>query len=185
MEVHKKMKRPDRIAVTFGAIVLASVTLVGAFSASATGGDQTDPLITLSYLTQVVTPELMTKVDEQVAVNEQALVGKVDAAIAEYSAQMEQALGGPGGGSAAYTLVTVARDALLCPGAGSEVLLRTGTAKAMSGTAPVLLDSTSGNTVSIGGTLQTNHLYIIPLEGTVISASTECTFLVRGSYTVV
>lgn len=179
------MKRPDRITAVFGAIVLASVTLVGAFSASATGGDQSDPLITLSYLTQVITPELMNKVDEQVAANEQALIGKVDAAIADYSAKMEQALGGPGGGSASYTLVTLTPDALLCPGAGSEVILRSGTAKAVSGSAPLMLDSTSGGTMSIGGTLQANHLYVVPLEGTVVSASTECTLLVRGSYVVV
>lgn len=179
------MKRPNRITAVFGAIVLASVALVGAFSASATGGDQTDPLITLSYLTQVVTPELLNKVDEQVAANEQALIDKVDAAIAEYSAEMEQTLGGTGGGSASYTLVTLASDELLCPGAGSEILLRTGTAKAVSGKVPLMLDSTSGSTMGIGGTLQANHLYVVPLEGTVISASTECTLLVRGSYVVI
>lgn len=179
------MKRPERITAVFGAIVLASVALVGAFSASAVGGDQTDPLITLSYLTQVVTPELLNKVDEQVAANEQALIGKVDAAIADYTAKMEQTLGGTGGGNASYTLVTVASGEVLCPGAGSEVLLRTGTAKAVSGTAPLLLDSTSGSTLGIGGTVQANHLYVVPLEGTVVSAATDCTFLVRGSYVVV
>ena len=178
-------KRPDRIAAAFGAIVLASVTLVGAFSASATGGEQTDPLITLGYLTQVVTPELMAKVDEQVAANEQALLDKVDAAIEGYASEMEQALGGSVGGSAAYVAVTLTAENLFCPEAGSEVLLRSGTAKVAAGTAPVLLNATSGAAVSIGGALQANHLYVVPLEGAVISASTDCTLLVRGNYTVV
>ena len=85
------MKRPNRIAAAFGAIILASVTLVGAFSAAATGGDQTDPLITLSYLTQVVKPELMSKVDDQVAANEQELLNKVNSAIDGYTKEMESA----------------------------------------------------------------------------------------------
>ena len=48
-----------------------------------------------------------------------------------------------------------------------------------------MLDATSGATVSIGGVLQVNHLYVVPLDGAVISASTDCTLLVRGNYTVV
>lgn len=179
------MKRQNRFAAAFGAIVLASVALVGAFSASATGGEQTDPLITLSYLTQVVKPELMNKVDEQVAVNEQALLDKVNSAIDGYTEEMEQALGGSVGGNASYAAVTLTKDALLCPEAGAEVLLRSGSSKVAAGSAPVMLDATSGATVSIGGVLQVNHLYVVPLDGAVISASTDCTLLVRGNYTVV
>lgn len=179
------MKRQNRIAAAFGAIVLASVALIGAFSVSATGGEQTDPLITLSYLTQVIKPELMNKVDEQVAANEQALLDKVNSAIDDYSAEVEQALGGSVSGSAAYTAVTLTKDALFCPEAGAEVLLRSGSAKAAAGSAPVMLDATSGAVISIGGALQVNHLYVVPLEGAVISASTDCTLLVRGNYTVV
>ena len=91
--------RTNRFAVGFGAIVLACVCVVGGLSAAATGGDQNDPLVTLSYLTQVVTPELMQKVDEQVAANEQALAGKLDEAINEYSEEMKQVLSQGGGES--------------------------------------------------------------------------------------
>ena len=179
------MKRSNRITAVIGAIILVSVTLIGAFSVSATGGDQTDPLITLSYLTQVVKPELMTKVDEKVAANEQALLGKVDAAIGDYSKKMEEALGGTGGDGAAYTVVSLSKDELLCPNAGVEILLRTGTAVISAGSVPVMLDATSGVTVGIGGALQANHLYVVPLEGAVISATEDCTLLVRGEYVVV
>ena len=179
------MKRPNRIAAAFGAIILVSVTLVGAFSASATGGDQSNPLITLSYLTQVLKPELLGAVDKQVAANEQALLGKVEAAIDGYSKEMEQALGGAGGNGAVYTLVTLTKDQLLCPGVGAEVLLRSGTAKAVSGSTPVMMDATSGSAVSIGGALQANHLYVIPLEGSVIAATSDCTLLVSGEYVIV
>ena len=179
------MKRSNRIAAAFGAIILASVALIGAFSVSATGGDQTDPLITLSYLTQVVKPELLSKVNEQVAANEQNLLGKVNAAIDGYSKEMETALGGTAGNGAVYTAVTLSKDALLCPDAGVEILLRTGTAKVLAGSNPVVHDATSGAAVSIGGQLQANHLYVVPLEGAVISATTDCTLLVRGKFVVV
>lgn len=179
------MKRQNRIAAAFGAIVLASVTLIGAFSVSATGGDQADPLITLSYLTQVIKPELLSKVDEQVAANEQALVSKVDAAISDYSKKMEEALGGTNGEEAVYTVIELSKDELLCPVTGGEILLRAGSASVLAGSVPVLHDATTGAAVGIGGTLQLNHLYVIPLEGAVISATTDCTLLVRGEYVVV
>lgn len=179
------MKRPNRASAVFGAIILVSVALVGAFSASATSGDQTDPLITLSYLTQVIKPELLSKVDEQVAANEQELLSKVDSAIDGYSKEMEEALGGASGDGAVYAAVTLSKDELLCPGAGVEILLRTGTATVLAGSVPVVLDATSGSTVGIGGAIQANHLYVVPLEGAVISATTDCTLLVRGEYVVV
>lgn len=179
------MKQNNRIAAAFGAIVLASVALIGAFSASATAGDQTDPLITLSYLTQVVKPELLSKVDEQIAANEEELLGKVNAAIEGYSAEMEKALGGTGGNGATYTLVTLSKDDLLCPDAGVEILVRTGAAKVLAGSTPVVHDATSGAAVGIGAEIQANHLYVVPLEGAVLQAVTDCTLLVRGSFVVV
>ena len=178
------MKRPDRFAAAFGAIVLTAVLVVGAFSASAAGGDQNDPLITLSYLTQVVTPELLEKVDEQVKANEQALTDKLDAAIDDYSRQMEQMLAQGTGESASFVPVSLSAGQTLLPAAGSELLLRSGEAKVSAGTSPVLLDATAGSSLEIGGALQTNHLYVAPLDGAGIFASSAAVFLVRGAYTV-
>lgn len=178
------MKRPDRITAIFGAIVLTAVLVVGAFSASAAGGDKGDPLVTLSYLTQVVTPELLEKVDEQVKANEQALTDKLDAAIDDYAKQMEQALGQGTGASASYAPVSLSAGQTLYPAAGSELLLRSGEAKVSAGTSPVLLDATAGSSLEIGGSLTVNHLYVAPLDGVKISASSAAVFLVRGGYTV-
>lgn len=178
------MKRQNRIAAGFAAVVLASVALVGAFSVSATGGGQTDPLITLSYLTQVVKPELLAKVDQAVAENEEALLGKVETAIEAYSSEMEK-LAGDGAGGADYSAVTLPAGSLLCPYVGTEILLRTGSAKILAGGTPVMHNATTGVTLSIGQSLQVNNLYVVPMEGGVISAVTECTLLIRGSYTIV
>lgn len=178
------MKKPDRITAVFGAIVLTAVVAVGAFSASAAGGDQSDPLVTLSYLTQVVTPKLMEKVDEQVAANEKTLTDKLNTAIDDYSKQMEQALGQGTGESASYVTVSLSAGQTLYPAAGSELLLRSGGAKVSAGTSPVLLDATAGSSLEIGGALKTNHLYVAPLDGVKLTASSAAVFLVRGAYTV-
>ena len=178
------MKKPDRITAAFGAIVLTAVVVVGAFSASAAGGDQNDPLVTLSYLTQVVTPQLLEKVDEQVAANEKVLTDKLNKAIDDYSKQMEQVLGQGTGESASYVPVSLSSGQTLYPAAGCELLLRSGGAKVSAGTSPVLLDTTAGSSLEIGGGLKTNHLYVVPLDGAKISVSSAAVFLVRGSYTV-
>ena len=119
------------------------------------------------------------------AANEQALLDKVNAAIEEYSKDMQESLGGTIGNGAAYTAVTLSKDELLCPDAGVEILVRTGSAKVLAGSIPVVHDATSGAAVGIGGTLQSNHLYVVPLEGAVIQAVTDCTLLVRGAFVVV
>lgn len=178
------MKQMNRATVAFGAVVLAAVCVVGGISAAATGGDQEDPLVTLSYLTQVFTSEIMDEVDKQVAASEKDLTDRLDQAIEEYSAQMEQALGESGGESASFAVVTVPAGRAVTPAAGGEVLLRSGSASAVSGTDPILIDSTAGSIVSVNGALAANHLYVCPLEGAWIYCTSECTFLIRGSYTL-
>ncbi len=176
--------RTNRFAVGFGAIVLACVCVVGGLSAAATGGDQNDPLVTLSYLTQVVTPELMQKVDEQVAANEQALAGKLDAAINEYSEEMKQVLSQGGGESSSYVPVVLEAGQSMMVEAGSELLMRSGTVKIASGTFPVLVNATSGNSLDVGEGLNNNNLYVAPMEGVVVTAFETSVIMVHGMYAV-
>lgn len=179
------MNKANRITIGFGALVLASVVAVAGISAAATGGDQTDPLVTLSYLTQVVKPELMEMVDDQVAANEAALSEKLDAAINDYSEQMEQALTQGGGSSSSYIVVTLSAGQMVIPEAGSEVLLCSGGAKVASDSASVLFDTTAGSSLDKGGSLKANHLYVVPMSETGITASADSVLLVRGEYFVI
>lgn len=178
------MKKTNRITIGFGALVLVCVIAVAGVSASATGGDQTDPLVTLSYLTQVVKPELMQKVDEQVAANETALTEKLNAAINEYSAKMEQVLTQGGGNSSSYIVVPLSAGQILVPEAGSEVLLCSGAANVTSDSAGGLMNTTEGTGLDKAGALKANNLYVVPLEGTGIATSADSVFLVRGGYIV-
>jgi hypothetical protein len=175
------MKKPDRITAAFGALVLACVVLIGAYSALAAGGDQTDPLVTLSYLTQVVTPQLLEKVDQQVAANEKTLTDQVNTAIDGYTQQVEQALAQSGGGRGSYVSVSLSAGQTLSPAAGCEILLCSGAVKLSAGT---LLDTTAGSSLSAGGSLGANHLYVATQAGAGVAASSGSALLVRGGYTV-
>lgn len=178
------MKRPDRITAAFGAVVLAAVVGVGAFSASAVGGDQNDPLVTLSYLTNVFTESVLEKVDEQIAANELELTDSISSAIDDYSAQMEYALSQGVAESASFVSVTVTKGKLVYPAAGTEILLSSGKAAVAGGKSPVLLDTTAGSSLNAKGNLQANHLYVVAQEEASISISQDAVLLIRGSYDV-
>ncbi len=179
------MKMKNHASIVLSAFVLVGVIAVAGISASATGGDQTDPLITLSYLTQVVKPELMEMVDEQVAANETALSEKIDAAIADYSEQMEQMLEQNDKAGSSYVTVKLAAGNILIPAAGSEILLCSGSVKLTSDSASVLYDTTAGSSLNKGSALAANHLYLVPVDETGIAATANSVLLVRGDYFVI
>ena len=180
------MKYSKQKAAILAGVVLAGVVITGGFSAAAAGGSEDDPLVTLSYLTQVVTPQLMDEVDKQVAANEQALLDELNAAIDTYEQQMQAALG-QGGGSAtgsSFAVVTAQAGQVLTPGIGCELLLRTEGATVSAAESPALLDTTAGGSLESGGALTTNHLYLTPGDGRSVTFTTDGSFLIRGSYTL-
>ncbi len=179
------MKKTNRSAVAFGALVLACVCLVGGYTALATGGDQSDPLVTLSYLTKVVTPQLTEKVNQQVAANEQALTQKLDQAITNYSNEMKQILSQGTGESASFSVVAVNNGQNINILPGSEVLLRTGKVKIAAGASPALLNATDGKTLEQGKNITANNLYVVPLEGVVLTAIADSVLMIRGQFVVV
>ena len=150
-------------------ILLAAAGLT-AFGALAAGGagSRGDPLVTLSYLTDTFTAQIMDK---------------VDAALAQRNEQLLRELGGSGGAvsgaASSYTAVTLSAGQTLYGEAGCEVLLRSGSASCSAG----LTDATAGGTLSGGSALEANHLYLMP-ESCGISAAGGATLLVRGTCAV-
>ena len=165
--------------------VLVSIVLAGA--ALAAGGTQTDPLVTLSYLTDQATPAILAQVDEKIAQRESSLAGQLSDVADQYVQQVEDALsGGSGGtaGQAAYQVLYLSQGQRVIGGEGCEFLLRAGTAACVSDSAPGLIDMTDGSTLANGGSLKDNHLYLGTIDGRGVSAVTDITLLVRGSYTL-
>ena len=167
--------------------VLVSIVLAGA--ALAAGGSQTDPLVTLSYLTDQATPAILAQVDEKIAQRESSLTSQLSAVVQEYVREVENALAGAttdgtGTGQASYQVLYLTQGQQIIGGEGCEFLLRAGTAACVSDSSPGLIDMTDGSTLANGGSLTHNHLYLGTIDGRGVSAVTDITLLVRGSYTV-
>lgn len=165
---------------------LVTVTLLGVALAAGQQGTQSDPLVTLSYLTTKVTPEIMTQVDAKVTAREKALIDQLNAAISGYTKQVEDKLKGAnsGGTSAAFTVVDIAAGQRLNAGVGCELMLRVGSATVSSASAPALIDMTDGAGNWDGSALVQNHLYMATIEGRSVVAQDAVKLLVRGSYTI-
>lgn len=174
-------------AARLGAAVLAGLCLTAGAAMASAGGSQADPLVTLSYLTQTVTPTILNQIDQQAALREQELTDALNSAIQSYSGRIEAALGGAGGDQEAgtYTVVTLYSGQVLHMEIGCEVMLRIGTASCATPYAPGLIDTTSGGTLNDGGALAVNHLYMATIEGRSVRATAEVVkVLVRGGYTI-
>jgi len=167
-----------------GIVVLAVIALISGASimAYASPGSQTDPFITLSYLMEKFRPQVM----EEVSKKEQELTQKIDERITELEAEFQSSHGGSGAPDSAdtFTVVTLRRGQSLTCSVGTEIMLRVGTATGF-GTAPALVNSTSGTTLSSGSALVTNNMYLITLEGNGVRATADTVrVLVRGSYKI-
>ncbi len=86
---------------------------------------------------------------------------------------------------AQWQLVTLRAGQKIVAGAGTELVLRAGSAKAVASSSGGLSDVTAGSDVAGGTPLQPNHLLIVPrADGRGAVASSESVFMVRGAYTV-
>ena len=142
-------------------LALAGLTAI-ASTASGGAGSQADPLVTLSYLTETFTGQVMERVDER---------------IVQRNAALSAELGG------AYAAVTLSAGQTLYGEAGCEVLLRSGAASCAAASAPGLVDATAGGTLSGGASLQKNHLYLMT-DSRAVTAASGAALALRGGYTI-
>ena len=147
--------------------------------AAGTQGSQSDPLVTLSYLTEKLTPSILAQVDQKITQREEQLETQLSGVAEGYIQQMEDALSQSGSG-AVFTVVTLTQGQQLVGGAGCELLLRGGTGVCVSDTSPGLIDMTQGSTLANGSALSLNHLYLATVEGRGVLAQDTVTLLVRG-----
>ncbi len=178
------MKKLDkRWTVRLGALGLSAV-LLGTGAALATGGDQSDPLITLSYFNETGIPQVVEQVEEKMIPKQKELEQALKALIDQY-AQGGGQTDVPSSGSASYTLVSMTNGQVMSLGVGCEVLLRVGSASVQAGTSPALIDLSTGGTIDSGAALTKNHLYMATIADRTLTASAnDVKLLVRGSWSV-
>ena len=135
--------------------------------AVAVGEDLHDVGATLDFPVQpldgIVRPQLAPVLDGEVREMEDQFADQVAAA----------------GGS--YVLVTLESGQTLTGRAGTELLMRTGTAAVTQSAA---IDLTTGESAAVGAKLTENHLYLVQADGAGIQATADTTVMVRGGYSV-
>ena len=168
------------------AVVLAVATVSGvSILAATTFGSQTDPLVTLSYLTEKYKPQIIEELKKDIASAAEELSRQLEAKVNEANAT-------PGasqpttqiGDADVFKVVTLTQGKTINCAVGAEIMLRVGTAEGM-GSAPALVNTTTGATIAAGSALETNHMYMVTIEGNGIKATAETVrVLIRGSYTI-
>ena len=163
------MKKRSWKQIKLAALTLTVFWLCAGAALAAGGGSQSDPLVTLSYLTQTVQPDILRQVEERANTRQADLM-------TQFEHRLDQLQGGTGG-SAAYTLVTLS--------SGDRLELEVGCAAVNSATEPALIDMTTGGTLANAGSLVQNHLYMATIPDRTLTASAGTVkLLVRGGYSI-
>lgn len=159
-------------SIVIAAAVAALAITAGSVTVLATQGDKDDPLVTLSYLQKVVTPELEKKVDEAVKANSEELAKQLDIAITSYETRVDEKLAQAG---AVFQSKELKSGETFTTDVGREVLLVSGSANAVG----TLVDTTAGGTVSDGGRLTVGHLYVTAGTDAGMKATAAVSLMVR------
>ncbi len=175
------------------AIVLSLVLLLTGASAFASAGGERDPLVSLSYLNETFLGTVTEKVKELIAERDKTLKEELNKEIAAAERELAKEYGSGSEGSnlpgeyeaLTFVLVTLGKGQTLTGLTGCEVLLRVGSATCVASSSPGLIDTTSGKTLSGGGALEANHLYMATVDGRGLRATADTVkVLVRGPYVI-
>ena len=167
------------------AAVLAALLLTALFSALAAGSSQSDPLVTLNYLTGTYYSQA-----EQ-AMAQQAQKGTVQVEKDTFD-RLEQladsylAQAGGGDYAAAFTRLSLSRGDQLDLSAGASLLFENGTAD-LSFQQGALVDVTVGTLVIPGGTVSPGHRYVAAEDTSCsLTAVSDAVYLsVQGRYSLI
>ncbi len=191
----------------WGLIALAVLLAAwGIFALAAEYGTQSDPLVSLSYITDVFRPALLKQAesesrtradqvqaavdrfDEQVNAKVSEFTDRntaaVDSAMVDQIAAAVKAKIPQTATSAPFATVSLSSGKTLALDAGCEVLLYQGGASISAQESPALVDTTTGGALTSGSALVANHLYLAPGGGRSIKTGGTATLLIRGQYSV-
>lgn len=202
------------------AVLLVLLLLASYMAVAAETTNRDDPLVALSYLTDVLAPETIEKVNSAIELKAQEMetslnltlteyTNKLDTKIAEFESRNENIatdssfvaavtnsvlaqINGTGGSttsggsiaSSGWQLVQVSSGETYKFSVGGMVLLRIGSATCYTPSSPGIIDTTSGNELEGGGSLERNHLYLVTVDERGFTATSDSKIMVYGSYTV-
>ncbi|MDF2838589.1 MAG: hypothetical protein K0S60_292 [Evtepia sp.] len=151
---------------------------------AAVQGSKENPLITLSYLTDVFSKTVVQETDQRILQDKTTYEKKLDDKIASYRTELNSQ-SGSGGTAGVFSVVDLASGQMLTGSIGCEIMLRVGSAQCVSTGSPGLIDATSGTVLENNTSLVKNHLYMVTVEGRSVKAvGGAVKLMVQGSYSV-
>lgn len=194
-----------RFIITVGAVLMVCMLLTGYAAVAAEYGSAEDPLITKSYLDQVLTPSLTAQaqsaareeaktytslMESKIVALSQALDNKIASLAAKLASndsfvrKVAEASGNASGSSGTWQTVTVGAGKTLKMNADAELILRSGSAVCVESAGAGLTDLSGGSALVNGGALKANHRYLATSQDAGLTASVESKVLVCGGYTL-
>ncbi|MBR5156220.1 MAG: hypothetical protein IKW59_00445 [Clostridia bacterium] len=149
-----------------------SALLVCTMAVSALPGDNSDPVVTKSYIDKVV--------EEIKAYVADAVGSKVDNG--ENNEKNESVVSSE---SAKYEIVNVKKGKKITFGESTEIILRAGNGTVFTTEQGGIADVTGGNDLTAGARVPLNHLLIVPRDdGRGFTTESDAVIMVRGSYNI-
>jgi hypothetical protein len=150
-------------------IALTLISIIGATVATAASiyGTREDPLVSLSYINDRLTPDILSQVSAEIHTRASQLQTAIDNA----SEQVTN-----------FTLINVSAGQRLNLTSGAEFILRSGNATCVTGSE--MINVTSGSSIYQNDSIAANNLYMASASGDGFYASNDVSVMVRGSYTI-
>lgn len=155
------MSRKKLIAFVLCALMVGACLGAGVYAA-VNYGTQDDPLITKSYVDNVLVPQLEK----------------------EFADRLEAEMPDSPENSGDFVLVTLSSGDKLSLSSGCELILREGSAMC-TGSSAVMVDTTGGVSLQSGAYLLANHLYVVSVQDGGLKITGDSTkLLIKGEYSI-
>ena len=149
----------NKSLLVLGLTIVLSITLCFGMLVLAEPGDTDDPVVTKSYIVNVVVPQLKAFVEQKIS------GGTSD----QYSEK--------------FAVVNVSAGQTVIFEAGSEFILRKGNGVIIATEKGGIADTTSGYDLGNGTEMPSNHMLIVPLnDGRGFKASNDVIVMIKGGY---
>lgn len=151
----------------FMLLVIVVSIIISAIVAFAAPGDSDDPLVTLSYITDTLMPDIEQQIDD-----------KISEAVSSGSPS------GSAGGT--YSLVNIKANHTVIGGEGTEFILRMGSGTIVATENGGVADLTAGVDLPHGTAIPANHMLVAPKnDSRGLKLDRDAIVLIKGTYTVI
>lgn len=171
-------------------LIVVLFLLVAVVFAQAAGepGSSSDPLVTKSYVDQQIA-QLAARINsssggssgtsDSASIEQlRADVGDLTKFVIDLNSKVTSIENG-------FTVISMKKGQTLLLGGGSEVILRSGQATAISGESGTLVDVSAGKDLLNGAAVPVQHLVIAPKgDGRGMKITADAWLIVRGGYTI-